>query len=168
MRYIRMVAVGACSGLIAGLVWGIGARLAMRIMAVAAGRHTGFSLEGTVFILLVGVTIGLPAGMIYLAIRTLVPGTGVTKMLGAGVVTLLVLGYPFYIGPLRDEASLGHHALAVALFGGLFVVAGMALEAAFVALNRRIPHGRGRMTTAITLILLAIPSAFALFIVYAI
>ena len=86
MRYIRAAGIGACAGLVGGLLWGIGLRLAMRIMALLAGQSPEFSLGGTLIILLVGVFIGIPAGLIFVTIRKYLPGSGAWKSLMFGLL----------------------------------------------------------------------------------
>jgi hypothetical protein len=157
MRYIRAAGIGACAGLAAGLFWAVLARLAMRIMALLAGRTPEFSLEGTLLILLVGAFIGIPAGLLFVAIRRFLPGTARTKALGFGLLVLLVLGYPFYVGPLRGEAVLGHETLAFVMFEGLLLVFGVAMAALAMWLDRRVPAAKGRLSRAFAVGALAVP-----------
>ena len=145
-RLLRMLAIGAASGLIAGFGWGLGARLAMRIMAIAADRPTAFTLERTSFILLSGMFFGVPIGLIYCVVRKLVPGSGLRKGLSYGIVVLVCLAYPFYMGPLREEAVLGYQWLAIILFGGLFLIVGIVVAAVFAWLDRVVPGSARRGT----------------------
>jgi hypothetical protein len=157
MRYIRTAGIGACAGLGAGLLWGIGARLAMRIMAIVAERPAEFSIQGSLLILLLGAFIGIPAGLLFVAIRRYLPGRGQWKALSFGLLTLLVLGYPFYTGPLRDESGLGHRALAFVMFEGLLVLFGMAVAMAAAWLERMVPPARSRLATVVNVGTLVVP-----------
>ena len=143
-RLFRMVSIGATSGLVAGLLWGIGARLAMRIIAIMGDGPTELTFEGTIFILLFGGVYGIVVGLIYLALWRLAPGSERRKKLVYGVV-LLGLGFPFCIGPLLNEAAFGHQALAVVLFGGLFLIAGIVVAAVFAWLDRVVPGSARRV-----------------------
>ncbi len=157
MRYIRTAGIGACAGLGAGLLWGLGARVAMRFMAMIAERPTEFSVEGSLLILLIGAFIGIPAGLLFVAIRRYLPGTGRWKALSFGLVALLILGYPFYVGPLRGEAVLGHETLAFVMFEGLLVLFGMEVAIAAAWLERIVPAARSRLATAVNVGTLVIP-----------
>ncbi len=166
MRYIRAAGIGACAGLVAGLLWGIGLRLAMRIMALLAGQSPEFSLGGTLIILLVGVFIGIPAGLIFVAIRKYLPGSGAWKSLMFGLLVLLVLGYPFYVGPLRGEAVPGYEILAFVMFEGLLVVFGMAVAVVAGRLETYLPAtARNRFSTALSVGTLAVPCSVEALIV---
>ncbi len=157
MRYIRTAGIGACAGLGAGLMWGIAARLAMRIKAMVAERPAEFSVEGSLLILLIGAFIGIPAGLLFVAIRRYLPGSGRWKALSFGLLALLILGYPFYLGPLRGEAVLGHETLAFVMFEGLLVLFGMEVAIAATWLERVVPAARSRLATAVNVGTLVVP-----------
>ncbi len=158
MWYIRAAGIGASAGLVAGLLWGIGLRLAMRIMALLGGQSPEFSFEGTLLILLVGTFIGIPTGLLFVAIRKYLPGSGRWKGLLFGLLVVLVLGYPFYVGPLQDEAVPGYEILAFIMFEGLLVSFGMAVAAVAGRLEESIPTvARNRFGTAVSVGTLAVP-----------
>ncbi len=164
LRFVRPAGIGELAGLVGGGVWGIGARGAMRIMAVAAGQPTGFSIEGTLFILMAGALFGIPAGLLWVGGRRVIPGTGMRKGLACGLLVLLILGYFFYTGPIQDESGLGHPVLASVLFGALFVLFGMVLEAGVAWLDRHIARPEARFATITSLAILAIPCCIEILI----
>jgi hypothetical protein len=82
MFYLKKIGVGLLAGL------GIGARLAMRLIALAAHQATSFSMEGTLIILLSGALLGLVAGPIFVTVQAYMPGA---RWQG-GVFGLIVLG----------------------------------------------------------------------------
>ncbi len=166
MWYIRVAGIGASSGLVAGLLWGMGLRLAMRIMALVGGQTPEFTLEGTLLILLVGTFIGIPAGLLFVAIRKYLPGSGGWKGLVFGLLVVLVLGYPFYAGPLKDEAVPGYEIQAFMMFEGLLAGFGMAVAAVAGRLEQYIPPvGRSRFSTALSAGTLAVPCSIEALIV---
>lgn len=158
MRYIRAAGIGVCAGLVAGLLWGVAARLAMRIMALLGGRSPELTLEGTVIILIVGTFIGIPMGLLFVAIRKYLPGSGAWKGVVFGLLVLFILGYPFYLGPLRGEAVRGHETLAFVMFEGLLVAFGVAIAVMTRRLEVFITRMAGkRFGTAVSVGTLAVP-----------
>lgn len=120
--------VGTASGLLAGLLTGAAARIAMRIFALADGMEPTFSLEGTLTILLIfGVVLGVPLGVIY--VRFWRPLTGISPRNGLafGVLLLLVLvALPFMLIP-SDEATLVRRLIAIGSFVPVPLVYGLAV-----------------------------------------
>ena len=162
MRYIRAAGIGACAGVAGGILWGILARVAMRVMALVAGRPTEISAEGTLLIILVGVFLGIPSGLVFVAIRRWLPHGLFLRACVFGLVVVSVLGYPFYVGPLRDEGILGHAYLAFFMFEGLLVLFGMAVAVVAAWLERRVPlPAQTRYASAIGVSTLAIPCGLA-------
>jgi hypothetical protein len=150
---------------IAGLLWGAGARLAMRVVALMGRRSIEFSLSGTMLILLVGAYAGIPLGLIYLALRRRLPAARVPGAVSFGVLVLLALGYPFLVGPLRQEAVPGQQALAIAIFAALFVLLGVALALAHGFLDRVVPRPRQPWAMPISLAVLAVPATLVVVMV---
>lgn len=157
MRLIRALAIGGFSGVIAGLLWGTGARLAMRVVAVMGEQTAEFSLGGTGIILLLGVYIGMALSLLYLVVRRWLPATRTTHALCFGLVVLVLLGYPFYAGPLQQESLPGRQELAIFMFGGLLMLAGSTLTLVHAYLDRVVPRVRQPWSTQISLAVLAVP-----------
>ena len=88
---------GLVAGLVAGVICGVGARIAMRIAALAAGNETGFTLGGTVGVVFIPVVIGAPLGIIYVAVRRWLPGSGLRRGLVFGILFLLLGGVPLFM-----------------------------------------------------------------------
>jgi len=130
MSTLRAGAIGLLSGLIGGVMWGVGARIAMRIVALAAHQRPEFSIGGTMGILVIGAIFGTPLGLLFASIRRYVPCSTPRAGLLFGGLVLLLVSVPFYLGPLSDESSAGGRILAVALFGSLFVGFGMVVASA--------------------------------------
>src|SRR5258707_4233744 len=70
---VQALRTGLQGGLIAGVFLGVSARLVMRVIALADGRHAEFSVEGTVGILVMGSIIGLLSGLLFIMLRRRVP-----------------------------------------------------------------------------------------------
>jgi hypothetical protein len=130
------------AGLIAGAAWGVGARVAMRVVAVAAGERPEFSLGATLAILLFTAFVGVPAGLVFTAVRRFVSGPAWRQGLVFGVVVLLVLGTLLYRSPFQQEAvELGLLPLTIGMFGPLLLLAGVAVALVHGPLERRLPAG---------------------------
>ena len=163
MVYVRKANIGLLAGIVAGLVvGGIGGRIAMRIVALAIGQQPKFTV-GTLAVLLVGTLLGTPPGLLYIAARKYLPGSGLRKGLVFGVLLLLIIGLPALLRPATGELVLSPR-LGRILFGALFIPYGVAVEAAVERLDRYLPAaGQHRMAMALGVILLAIPCLMGLF-----
>jgi len=126
------VAVGAATGL---LVSGGGARLSMRLIALAdrsnygrltdAGFNVGFvTREGTLEVLKTGIFVGIIGGLLYLAVRRWLPGSGMLRATAYGVL-LLLLGTGVNIFGNRGDFDFLPKLLSISLFGGLFLLYGI-------------------------------------------
>jgi hypothetical protein len=144
------------AGMIAGVVWGVGARAAMRVIALAAHQLPEFSLGGTLMIVLLGAAIGIPASLLFLAVRVIVHGPAWRQGLVFGGVVLLTLGSLLAVSVFREEADgLGVAPLAAGLFGALFVLFGLLVGLLVGPIERRVLGGRpaGSLSLARWLIL---------------
>lgn len=149
MPFARQVArhVGAwlICGLVAGLVLGIGGRLAMRLMAAVERQTTELSLEGTIIVLINGLIIGLASAALFVPIQAYTPGTGVWKGGLFGMLVMLLL-LPILPPPVKDEiasaTASGLLPVMLGIFGVLFILDGVAVQ---VLEARFLPHaGRHR------------------------
>jgi len=74
--------------------------MAMRLVALAAGREPLFTLGGTLLIIMVGVVFGAVFGLLFTAMRQWFPGTALAKGIGYGAV----FAGPILVSILRDGA----------------------------------------------------------------
>lgn len=164
MRYLRTCMIGIGSGAIAGIVWALGARVAMRLVALQLEQPVSFSVAGTLLIVLFGLFFGIPLGLLLTASGRYLPRRTMWRGLVNGLLVLVALGYPFYLGPIRDEGSSTPLLLSIVLFGGLLVLFGVVVSLANAGLERRLPLlGPGR-ARKLSLVALALVSSFELFI----
>jgi len=143
----RTLAMGMLPGLVAGLVvGGVGSRVAMRIMTLTSepatrGLETDFgatvgeiTLGGTLFLSIAGSVLGMAGGILYLAIRRLLPGKGWVHGLVFGTLLLALVGRLLVAPDNPDFATLSPAGLAVAMFAALPVLFGLL----FIPLHRRL------------------------------
>jgi len=111
LRSRRPFVEGGCgilAGFLSGLMLGGGLRLAMRLVALAAGREPHFTLGGTLIIIMVGVVFGATFGLLFAAMRQWFPGTTLAKGIGYGAVLLVLFWYPFFETARGDLKNVLH------------------------------------------------------------
>jgi hypothetical protein len=164
-RAARALATGMLPGLVVGvLVGGLGSRLAMRIMAMTSPAARGFTTDfgatvgdvtagGTVFLLILGGLLGMIGGIVYVAVRGVLPWRGWLGGLAFGVVLLALFGRLLVVPDNPDFLALSPAGLAVAMFGVLPVAFGLA----FVPLAERLrPHIQGTRHAVAVMLLVAL------------
>ena len=143
---LRMLGVGVLSGMGVGLAAAIGARIGMRLIAVALGRAPMFT-TATFELLRDGLYDGILMGLLFVAIRRYLPGVGLVKGVAFGVLLLALALQPFvlpFLGELQDAPVLGS-----TLFAALFLATGIAEAAAVAGLERRLPAPRWRLASLV-------------------
>ncbi len=178
-RLVKLLVVAVVVGFLAGAIaGGIGSRIAMRLVTIIGGpsirgltTENGnvigeITREGTFFLVMLGGTFaGIPGGLLYIAIRRWMPGTGVWKGLAYGSFLLLAFGaWPpilFLEAPVIDANNIDFSEfispyLAIALFASLFILYGLVLVPIVERLDRtRAGPSRFRVVNAIVYTALA-------------
>ena len=142
----RPVGVAVLASLSAGLVAGILARLAMRILALAGGTSDNFpelrfTVAGTIEVLSVPMLQGIPFVLLLLGLRRFLPGTGWRKPLSYGLAFLVFPGLllltdsEFHAGPVNRYLGRALFAPIYFLYG---LLAGIVIER-FVSSRRLHP-----------------------------
>jgi hypothetical protein len=125
MLWLKVIA----ASLVSGLFLGVGGRVAMWIIAMIALGSSGFSWGGTLEVIASGVLFGVPAGLVYAAIRKKLGTPALWKGASFGLLFfILLLIFP---PPAAVSASsgLGHVShITLSLFGILFIAYGIILE----------------------------------------
>ncbi len=158
--FLRASGIVLLAGMIGGVVWGVGARAAMRVVALAAGHRPDFSWGGTLGIVLLGAFCGVLVSLPYLAVRRVVPGGWRRRALAYGLLALLLLAAPVYLSPpfQQESKSTGQLGLAIALFAPLLSVFGASVAGVYEALDRRLLRaGQNRAVTVLGVALLLLP-----------
>lgn len=140
-HYAQQLGLGLAAGVAGGLVAGLGARLAMRGVALAGGLPPGFTLLGTLAIVLAGVIGGMPFGVGFMPLRSLLPGSGVWKGVNYGLLLFLVFMAPPLLVYREGEAGLASPLVGLALFAPLGLAYGGTVALVVQRLERRL-HGR--------------------------
>jgi hypothetical protein len=165
---VRLIGVGVLAGATAGLVMGIGARINMRIIALAAGLTPGFS-AATFFILLLGLLLGIVPGILYVAVKKYLPGSGLWKGVTFGLLWSLLIGLPIFLIPVSAESdlSIGPPLLGRSLFTALPIVYGVVLGLVEERLMRSVPAPNASRKSVYLYVLMAILVALGLFLLAA-
>jgi len=125
--------------LVAGLLLGTAARIAMRIVAQLAGGAEGFSWGGTIEVVVLGVAIGAPIALFFLTLRTHLewpkPWGGVA--LGASLFAATALR-PLPSARTALAGTTDPPLATAALFAALWIGYGLLLEWFHSRLSRSI------------------------------
>src|SRR3990172_12541516 len=136
---LNKVGAGGVAGLLTGaVIGGIGARIAMRIIALVATMQPSFSLGGTTGILMIGAILGMLFGLIYVAIRRYLPGRGVWNGLVYGVLLWLIFVVPTFLLAGEGELALVSPAAGIAIFMSVPLLYGMALAVLIARVEARL------------------------------
>ena len=145
-KVVRRAVVGVLSGVVGGIATGIGARLAMRMVADAIGKFGEFTVEGTLFIIVLAIILGSALGLFYVAVKPLLRGGALMKGVVFGVALLAVMGLPMLLQPATGELALAPD-LGRRLFGALFVVYGVAIALAEALCDRLLQPPRQTLSS---------------------
>ena len=129
------VALGALSGVISA---GVGARLVMRIIALANPDRDGVFTDaeatvgdvtfgGTMNLLLLGTVAGVMGGAVYLGLRRWLPVPATWKGLAYGIFSLLTVGQLLFDTHNADFQIFEPVVMVIALFSVLFLFNGLIL-----------------------------------------
>ena len=154
VRYGRLVLSGVGVG---AVVLGLGSRVAMRIVGIVASpehlrQPTEFGIvgevtfKGTLGLVIFG-ALGLFFGLLYLALRSWLPGGWATRGLAFGLLLLPPVGI-FIVASSKTDFDLTSLALIFSLFAGMILVYGLATAWSIEGLGRRFlppprPHAFG-------------------------
>ena len=136
---LRAMGIGVLAGLAAGFVaGGVGSRLAMKVVALAAGpgargmitengNRIGAFTADTVFLLFFGTFLGVFGGLLYVALRPWLPRSGHWRGLAFGMLLLAACGTAIIERENFDFHRFGIPLLNIALFGALFLLFGLVV-----------------------------------------
>jgi hypothetical protein len=126
--------------LCAGMALGIAARIAMRVVALQAEVPPGFSLGGSLEIVVFGVLVGTPVALLFWAGRRWLRLPAFSGVLVGLLLFAVYAAWP----PPAARSALGDTPdtpiLTAAVFAGAFAVYGIVLEVLW-----RMNRGRGSL-----------------------
>lgn len=135
---LNLVGAGVVGGLVVGaVIGGIGARIAMRLVTLVTSLQPGFTMGGTTGILVIGAILGMPFGLIYIALRRYLPGRGIWNGLVYGVLILLLVVVPIFLVSREGELALVSPVVGIAIFMPVILLYGMVLAVVVGRLESR-------------------------------
>lgn len=145
---INRLGVGLATGAVAGaLIGGVGARIAMRVVALLGEGQPGFTVGGTLAIAIMGGVLGGLGGLGFALLRSLVRlargevSSPLRRSVAVGAVyggaLSLLTALPFF--RIREgELALASPLVGAALFAWIPLAWGLALGAAFPSVERKL------------------------------
>ena len=136
---LRLAAAATIAGIASGLVAGVLARIAMRLVAVSRGDVPGFSITGTVGILMVFLVMACTLALLFailVARRSARPRPGWWSLAGVALFACVVL-----LTPLRQE--LGGRPEFLALFVPVGLLLGWSSAWLTLTISRSLPEPGG-------------------------
>jgi hypothetical protein len=134
----RWLRIATMAWLVAGVACGIGARVAMRIVALTDSTPgTVLTVGGTVAILVISLIATAPITLVFMALRRTIAGSPFRRgfLFSAGL--LGVVGPPFFLLTSGEIGGLGIPALNAAMFGSLFLLWGITTSLTIHRLESR-------------------------------
>lgn len=129
--------VWSLCGVIGGTAAGAVSRLSMRLIALEAGMQPGFSVGGTLGILIIGAIMGIPFAFLYAAIRRFIPLPERYRGLAYGLMlSALFIAVPF-IFFAEGELSLVDPLLGILFFLPVPLTFGLLLTIIYPKLDER-------------------------------
>jgi hypothetical protein len=138
-RALRWLATVVITALVAGVVGGLVARLAMRVVALTDDEPgTLFTVGGTLGIVVVAVVLNAVATALYSPIAINLSGSDVKKGLVLGAVLIVIPG----LIVLGEAIDVGRPLFNVPMFAGVAVLDGLVIAVTFGRLHRALPAPR--------------------------
>jgi len=146
----RLLAIGALAGFGAGFLAGIWTRLAMRLSGyLTIDQHRGLmtesegvvgeiTLAGTLSIAMFAAIVGILCGVLYVAIRQVLPGSTPVRAVSYGVLLLAVFGFFLMDENNPDYQLFGPPWLNVGTFSLTYIVYGVLVSLFVEALDARV------------------------------
>ena len=105
-----------------------------------AGATVGkITLGGTFWLFFLGANVGISGGLLYVAVKRWVPGSGLWKGLTFGLLLLLISGSAIIEGDNPDFFLFGPPFLNISTFASLFILFGLLVVPLTERLDRSFP-----------------------------
>ena len=162
---VRQAGIGLLAGVIVGFpILGIGGRIAMSIVAVARGQQPDFSVSGTLGVFVVLTLLAAPAGLLFVALKRHMPGTGLWKGLSFGVLFFLIIAAMTFLRRAGMGELAGDAVIGGTLFGALIVLYGIAVATVEERIDRYMPAPRRNLTSILGYGVLGVVGALGVFL----
>lgn len=135
----RQLWIGALSGALGGLIWGISAQVIMRFVANIVGQSLQFDPRDMLVMLPATTVLGALAGLPYAGLRRRLPKRTWLRGVVFGALLALILVVPLHPYLQATAAQMGlqwHEGIIALLFVPNFIIYGLVTSSAFGRLAR--------------------------------
>lgn len=156
----RKLGISFMAAIFAGIIFGLLLRLFMGIIAVFFPHlATGFTVGGTVILVILGVAVTLANSIVYTVIFQKSRKSWVQKGLYFGLFSFLIYGIPLFLSNPNDELFGPQAPLGVSLFSALFFIGALHLVFFIDTISRWVEHSNRRMRLAyVSFALIVVPA----------
>jgi hypothetical protein len=127
VQFLGAIRIGGVAGMAGGLAAGIVARLVMRLVALLSGTIPVFTLQGTLFILGLGIFMGLWIGILFGFLLPFLPGPITRKGLLFGLAPALIFATLILLVEPEGELALVSRWITAAGLASTPLVYGVVL-----------------------------------------
>lgn len=137
--------IGFFSAVISGIISGLLLRLVMKLIAVVYPQlASGFTVEGTLLLVLLGIGFTLANSLIYTFIHHYLLNGWVRKGLIYGGLNVCIFGIPFFLSNPGNELFGPQAPLGITLFSILFLLGGLLLAMTVNLVTNWVNQAQGR------------------------
>lgn len=164
IRLVRQLGIGFMAAILPGIVFGLLLRLVMGIIAVFYPHMaSGFSLSGTLMLVVLGIAVTLANTIVYTVIYQNSRKSWLWKGSTFGLLSLLIYGTPLFLSNPNNELFGPQAPLGVTLFSALFFMGALLLTYFIDLISNWIDQSIRRVKlTYVSFAILILPAAIML------
>ncbi|MEH7492850.1 hypothetical protein [Neobacillus niacini] len=160
----RHLGIGFMASIFSGIIFGLLLRLVMGIIAIFfPDLATGFSLGGTLMLVILGIAVTLANSIVYTLIFQKSRKGWIAKGLYFGFLSLFIYGTPLFLSNPNNELFGPQAPLGVSLFTVLFFLGALILVNFIESISKWVNHSSRRIKLAyVSFAVLVIPAVVML------
>jgi hypothetical protein len=164
VRLVRNLGIGFMAAIIPGIIFGLLLRLVMGIIAIFFPHMaTGFTLTGTLMLVVLGIAVTLANSIVYTLIFQNSIKSWVWKGSTFGLVSLIIYGTPLFLSNPNNELFGPQAPLGVTLFSALFFIGALLLTYFIDSISKWVEQSNGRLKLIyVSFAILILPAAIML------
>jgi hypothetical protein len=164
VRLVRNLGIGFMAAIIPGIIFGLLLRLVMGIIAIFFPHMaTGFTLTGTLMLVVLGIAVTLANSIVYTLIFQNSIKSWVWKGSTFGLVSLIIYGTPLFLSNPNNELFGPQAPLGVTLFSALFFIGALLITYFIDSISKWVEQSNGRLKLIyVSFAILILPAAIML------
>jgi hypothetical protein len=164
VRLVRNLGIGFMAAIIPGIIFGLLLRLVMGIIAIFFPHMaTGFTLTGTLMLVVLGIAVTLANSIVYTLIFQNSIKSWVWKGSTFGLVSLIIYGTPLFLSNPNNELFGPQAPLGITLFSALFFIGALLLTYFIDSISKWVTQSNGRLKLIyVSFAILILPAAIML------